>query len=187
MQGRINLLAPSTNIKVKSAPEAPSKLLIGLCLLGIVLTLAANGTLFMLNRTGSAKLNDLKSQIEGFKAVEREANAQAKTVQEFNRMSQSVQQLSAARPRLSKHLARLLSNIPAAINLSSLQIQGDPAQISIQGTAPSQLEVSEFGRNLQESSYYKDSLINSSTMNVGVGAAVQFSFTITPGNGGGNN
>ena len=185
MQNRINLLDPSTSINVKPVSEGPSKVLVAICLLTVACSVGVYLYTFGMAKYTMGKVAQKNKEITAFKEVSEQLITRAALAAEKNKTEQNISRLKSARPRMSGYLAEIRQIIPKPVNLTHLQIKNEPFEVVLQGDSPSHLEVAQFGKNVQNSVYFKGGIISSSIKQV-MENVIKNSITVTPDEKGGN-
>jgi|GEM_PF-6970848 len=185
MKNRINLLSPSTEIMTKTTSEGPGKLFIALGLICIIGTVGIYAYSFGMNRLTQNKIARVQDEITALNAVSEEMKTKGVVISEYTRTVTNLDNLKGTRPKLSVYLAELLEIIPAATNLRNLDIRNSPFEVTVRGESGSPLHVAQFGKNLQESEFFRDSLINTARKQIEENL-FEYTITIAPGQKGGD-
>jgi len=185
MQNRINLLSPSTSIKAKPASEGPSKILVVICLLSVFCCIGTYLYVFGMEKYTLGKVVLTNNEINGLKEVSEQLKTRGALAAEKSKSEQNISRLIFERPEMSRYLAEIGKIIPGPISLTHLQIKNDPFEVVLKGDSLSHLEVARFGKNVQDSVYFKDGIISSSIRKAEENV-IQYSLTITPEKKGGN-
>ncbi len=185
MQNRINLLDPSTSIKSKPASEGPSKVLVALCLISVVCCIGTYLYAFGMEKYTLGKVDRINKEIEGLQEVSQQLKTRGALAAEKSKSEKNIKLLNSERPKMSRYLAEVGEIIPAAVNLTHLQIKNEPFEVVLKGESPSHLDIARFGKNVQDSVYFKDGVISSSIKN-NEQNTIEYSITVTPDKKGGN-
>ncbi len=185
MHNRIDLLNPSTAIKQKVPSEKPSSILAILCLVCVIVTAGSYIFMFAMGRSMRAEADVVQKEIAALNEVEKELQVNSSLVQEKNKTTGYIEQMKAQRPILSKYLEEINKLIPSGASVTNLDIKYQPFSLTLKGKATSQLSVAQLGRNLQESTTFKECVVGSSQY-ASESKLTDFAITITPAGEGGN-
>ncbi|MHB9094394.1 MAG: PilN domain-containing protein [Eubacteriales bacterium] len=186
MKNRINLLNPSTSTTGKSTPEGHSRLLVIICILLVLITVGTYGTILGLELQAQNKTAQARKDLTGRESAEQQGEIKENLVAQRDVLSADIETLKAGKPKLSNYLDELKAVTPLSVVLTNLQITDKPFGVTIKGIAPSPLVIAQFERNLQESVYFKNSMISSGEKR-GNDSFYEFVITVTPARKGGSN
>ena len=159
MKKSINLLNPLTMKKNNGSTERPTKPLAVVCMLLVVITIAAFGIMFMLQRYTQSQLGAVRQEVNNMVKSEKASQVQGNVLYEWNQKSTQIDKLNTGRPVFSKYLDELRALTPPGVVLTNVIISENPFSATLNGIAVSPSQLAQFGRNLQESIYFKNCLV----------------------------
>lgn len=186
MKNRINLLQPSTSATAgKAAPAGPNRVLVIACLLLCIATVGVYGTLFGLEVQAGKSIQQSQRDIAKQGVVEQEREKMESILSEKRQLTADINRLNSGKPELSAYLDELRAITPVNVIITAVVITDNPFGATIRGITATPLQVAQFGRNMQESVYFKDAIISSGDKRVKDGL-YDFTVTVTPVKKGGN-
>lgn len=185
MKNSINLLNPSTVTKNNGITARPSKPLAVVCLLLVVITIGTYGIMYVLQGQAQGQIRVVRQEVNNLVKSEKASQVQGNVIYEWNQMSTQIDKLNTERPKFSKYLDELKAVTPQGVVLTNVLISEKPFSAVLSGVAASPNQLAQFGRNLQESIYFKNCLVAGSQKRP-QGNAYDFTVTVTPVQKGGN-
>lgn len=185
MSNTINLLAPSTLVKTRIKSDTPNHLLIVGCIFALITAAASYGALFALNLKVERELAHVESEINKLAPVAQRETDYTSLKTELAQTIDQVDKLNKSKPMISAYLDELAKRIPATVSLTNLYVAHEPFEANLRGTCLSQVEVAQFGKELQKSNMFKNSVISASEKRSDA-KNYSFSITVTPKEQGGN-
>ena len=184
MKERINLLNPSAASKTQGSPEGPGRKLVTICILLVIITVGAYATMLGLEWQAQNRIVAAQKGITAQEIVEKQRELEANLLADKDRIVAEIERLNSAKPVFSNYLDELKALTPANVVLNSVTVMDQPFAASIKGISPTTLQIAQLGRNLQESIYFKNSIISSGQKRVKE-SYFEFLITVTPEKKGG--
>lgn len=157
----INLLAPQRTVRGKI--DLPMVILSVLALIIIAGYLAGFGVVSIMKSQTRSELDQTRqeiAQLQPVKLKQRDRN----TVNEAVALKEKLEKTVNGEKNIKADNVEQIRNLmPVEAQLTGLEFKSSAdsqgLEINIQGTAPSHLVVSKFGRNLQEDGFFKPTLV----------------------------
>jgi len=176
----INLLTPQqSNRRDLNLPFAILRVITAVIVIGF---LAGYGLVYFLDYQGRNRMAEAQREIDQLQQVNRQLQAEAALRQGINLKENLIKTVDKEKPIFSGPIEQIRNLLPLGTQITDLDLKSagvNPAtEINIQGEAPRYLVVSQLGRNLQESEFFKDAVINVARRDSGKNT-VSFTIQIT--------
>jgi Tfp pilus assembly protein PilN len=151
----------------------------------VVITIGTYGIMYILQRQTQSQLVAVRQEVNNLVKSEKASQVQGNVIYEWNQKSTQVDKLNSERPMFSKYLDELKIVTPPGVVLTDVLISEKPFSAALTGITVSPSQLAQFGRNLQESIYFKNCLVAGSQKRQ-KDNAYDFTITVTPVQKGGS-